>query len=203
MVHAVFDLEPVRVDSDYELAFQHVRGTKRAFVLVLTDLLEESAARPLVDALPVVAVRHAVTVAGAADADLEAAVAASRSCRPTSTAPLSRSTCSMRVHVSPPVCGVRAPTSSRRIRSARHSVRQRVSQGEVDGALLAQPRQITSPQKSAPSAGPDADHRAEPGLGEVRAVPFDDAATTSHGAVPTARSTARFASSWSACARGR
>jgi uncharacterized protein (DUF58 family) len=74
VVHAVFDLEPVRIDANYELAFQHVRGVKRAFVLVLTDLLEESAARPLVDALPVVAVRHAVTVAGAADADLEAAV---------------------------------------------------------------------------------------------------------------------------------
>jgi len=62
-VHSIFDLEPRPVDSDYELAFQHVRGMKRAFVLVLTDLLEESAARPLVEALPVVAVRHAVTVA--------------------------------------------------------------------------------------------------------------------------------------------
>jgi uncharacterized protein (DUF58 family) len=74
VVHAIFDLEPRSVDSDYELAFRHVRGMKRAFVLVLTDLLEESAARPLVDALPVVAVRHAVTVAGAADIELEAAV---------------------------------------------------------------------------------------------------------------------------------
>ena len=33
---------------------------KRAFVLVLTDLLEETAARPLLDALPVLARRHAV-----------------------------------------------------------------------------------------------------------------------------------------------
>ena len=74
VVEAVFDLEPQRIDANYELAFQHVRGAKRAFVLVLTDLLEESAARPLVDALPVLAARHAVTVAGAADAELEAAV---------------------------------------------------------------------------------------------------------------------------------
>ena len=37
----------VPVDSDYELAFRHVGETKRAFVLVLTDLLDESAARPL------------------------------------------------------------------------------------------------------------------------------------------------------------
>ena len=74
VVHALFDLEPVRVDSNYELAFQHVRGVKRAFVLVLTDLLEESAARPLVDAIPVASARHAVTVAGAADLDLDALV---------------------------------------------------------------------------------------------------------------------------------
>jgi len=71
LVDAVYDLEPVRVDSDYELAFQHIRGVKRAFVLVLTDLLEESAARPLVDALPVLARRHAVAVAGASDPDID------------------------------------------------------------------------------------------------------------------------------------
>ena len=74
LVEAVYDLEPVGVDSDYELAFQHVRGVKRAFVLVLTDLLEESAARPLVDALPVLARRHAVAVAGASDPDIDALV---------------------------------------------------------------------------------------------------------------------------------
>ena len=74
VVSALFDLEPVPVESDYELAFAQVRGVKRAFVLVLTDLLEESAAQPLVEALPVLARRHAVTVAGSADPDLDAAV---------------------------------------------------------------------------------------------------------------------------------
>jgi uncharacterized protein (DUF58 family) len=74
VVAALFDLEPVPVESDYELAFAQVRGVKRAFVLVLTDLLEESAAQPLVEALPVLARRHAVTVAGSADPDLDAAV---------------------------------------------------------------------------------------------------------------------------------
>ena len=74
VVQAVYDLEPRSVDSNYERAFQHVRGSKRAFVLVLTDLVEESAARPLVDALPVVSARHAVTVAGASDVQLEASV---------------------------------------------------------------------------------------------------------------------------------
>ncbi len=74
VVSALFDLEPVPVESDYELAFAHIRGVKRAFVLVLTDLLEESAALPLVEALPMLARRHAVAVAGSADPDLDAAV---------------------------------------------------------------------------------------------------------------------------------
>jgi uncharacterized protein (DUF58 family) len=74
VVRAVYDLEPRSVDSDYRLAFQHVRDAKRAFVLVFTDLLEESAARPLVEAVPFLARRHAVAVATAADEDLRAAV---------------------------------------------------------------------------------------------------------------------------------
>jgi uncharacterized protein (DUF58 family) len=71
VVRAVFDIEPTMVDSDYELAFRAVGSGKRAFVLVLTDLLEEAAAQPLVDAMPVLARRHAVVVAGVADPDLE------------------------------------------------------------------------------------------------------------------------------------
>jgi uncharacterized protein (DUF58 family) len=74
VVSALFDLEPVPVESDYDLAFAQIRGVKRAFVLVFTDLLEESAAQPLVEALPVLARRHAVAVAGSADPDLDAAV---------------------------------------------------------------------------------------------------------------------------------
>jgi uncharacterized protein (DUF58 family) len=71
VVRAIFDLEPSTVDSDYELAFRTVGSGKRAFVLVLTDLLEEAAAQPLVDAMPVLARRHAVVVASVADPDLE------------------------------------------------------------------------------------------------------------------------------------
>jgi uncharacterized protein (DUF58 family) len=70
-VRAVFDIEPTMVDSDYELAFRAVGSGKRAFVLVLTDLLEEAAAQPLVDAMPVLARRHAVVVAGVTDPDLD------------------------------------------------------------------------------------------------------------------------------------
>ena len=71
VVEALYDLEPRALDSDYELAFRAVESSKRALVLVLTDLLEERAARPLVDAVPVLARRHHVAVASASDPDLE------------------------------------------------------------------------------------------------------------------------------------
>ena len=71
VVRAVFDLEPISVDSDYELAFRTMGGAKRAMVLVFTDLLEEAAARPLIEAVPLLARRHAVVIATAADPDFE------------------------------------------------------------------------------------------------------------------------------------
>ena len=51
-------------------------GAKRAFVLVLTDLLDEAAARSLSEALPVLARRHAVAIASATDPDVDALLAA-------------------------------------------------------------------------------------------------------------------------------
>lgn len=75
VVRAVFDLEPRPVDSDYEIAFRSVRSTKRSLVLVLTDLVDPAAARSLLDAVPVLARRHAVVVASLQDRDLTAAVA--------------------------------------------------------------------------------------------------------------------------------
>lgn len=77
VVRTVFDLEPRGVDSDYELAFQTVESAKRSLVVVFTDLIEEAAASSLLEAMPVLARRHAVVVASVADPDLEAAVAAS------------------------------------------------------------------------------------------------------------------------------
>jgi uncharacterized protein (DUF58 family) len=72
VVASLFDLEPTTFDSDYALAFNRVGGGKRSFVLVLTDLLEPSAARPLVEAMPILARRHHVVVASATDPDLGA-----------------------------------------------------------------------------------------------------------------------------------
>jgi uncharacterized protein (DUF58 family) len=74
VVRAVFDLEPRPVDSDYDLALRHVGRSKRALVLVLTDLLDESAARTLVASVPVVARHHAVVVASPRDPDVTGAV---------------------------------------------------------------------------------------------------------------------------------
>ena len=71
VVRALFDLEPRPVDSDYELAFRTVGAKKRALILVFTDLLEEAAARPLLEAVPVLARRHAIVVASTSDPDLD------------------------------------------------------------------------------------------------------------------------------------
>ena len=75
VVRALFDLEPSAVDADYELAFQTVEGAKRSLIVVLCDLIEEAAARPLVDAVPVLARRHHVIVASVRDPDLDAQLA--------------------------------------------------------------------------------------------------------------------------------
>jgi uncharacterized protein (DUF58 family) len=71
VVRALFDLEPRPVDADYELAFQTAEGAKRSLIVVFCDLLEEAAARPLVDAVPVLARRHVVLVASVRDPDLD------------------------------------------------------------------------------------------------------------------------------------
>jgi uncharacterized protein (DUF58 family) len=75
VVQGLIDLEPTAEEPDYELAFRSVEGTKRSLVLIFCDLLEETAARPLADAVPVLSRRHAVTVATVRDPDLDALLA--------------------------------------------------------------------------------------------------------------------------------
>ena len=120
------------------------------FVLVLTDLLEEAAARPLVEALPVLARRHAVVVAASADPDLDA--------------PALRAAGRRRVPRGRRARRPRGPRARRRPVAARgrdghrgaagdprRRLRQGVSASEVDGsslAFLTRPRQSTSPQKT-------------------------------------------------------
>ena len=71
---AIFDLEPSRFESNYRLAFERVASSKRAFVLVLTDLLDVAAARPLAGAIPILARKHSVAVASVADPDIAMAI---------------------------------------------------------------------------------------------------------------------------------
>ena len=71
IVRALFDLEPSTLDSDYELAFRSIGLSKRSFVLVFTDLLDEAAARSLIEGMPVLSKRHFVVVASPRDPDLE------------------------------------------------------------------------------------------------------------------------------------
>jgi len=67
VVAAIHALEPAPDESDFELAFRTVAHNKRAFVLLLTDLLDEAASRPLVRAMPILARHHALAVAGVSD----------------------------------------------------------------------------------------------------------------------------------------
>ena len=84
------------VDSDYELAFARVGGAKRALVIVFTDLLDDAAARPLLDAVPVLTRRHAVVVGERARRPIDSAAGARRPTREASTPwprPSTPSTC--------------------------------------------------------------------------------------------------------------
>jgi uncharacterized protein (DUF58 family) len=74
VVQAILDVEPRLVDSDYDLAFRAVGGSKRGLVIVFTDLVDEAAARSLLAAIPVLARRHAVIVASVTDPDLHEAM---------------------------------------------------------------------------------------------------------------------------------
>ena len=73
-INALFDAEPKPVDSDYVRAFQRVESAKRAWVVVFTDLLDEVAARSLIEGVPVLARKHSVAVATVRDPDLESAL---------------------------------------------------------------------------------------------------------------------------------
>jgi uncharacterized protein (DUF58 family) len=80
LLDALLSLQATAVESDFERACARVGGARRALVVVFTDLVDEAAARSLTQAVPMLARRHAVLVASARDAELEA-----RARAPTST----------------------------------------------------------------------------------------------------------------------
>ena len=71
VLEAIHDLEPIGVDADYERAFQQVIGMKRSLVIVLTDLLDDTAGEPLVRSLPILSRKHSVIVASLTDPDID------------------------------------------------------------------------------------------------------------------------------------
>lgn len=71
VVDALFDLHAAPVDSDHLVAYHAVEGGKRACVVILTDVVDVAAARSMVEAMPVLARRHAVLVASVVDDDLQ------------------------------------------------------------------------------------------------------------------------------------
>jgi uncharacterized protein (DUF58 family) len=73
VVRALFDLQATPEDSDFERAFVRVGSSRRGLVIVFTDLIDERAARSLVQAAPMLTRRHAVIVASVGDPVLEAA----------------------------------------------------------------------------------------------------------------------------------
>ncbi len=73
-LRALYDIEPSAAESDYGRAFRQFERTKRAMVFLFTDLVEEVAARPLVEAMPVLARKHAVTLVSPRDPDLQEAI---------------------------------------------------------------------------------------------------------------------------------
>ena len=94
IVAALFDLEPTAEEATTRSPSAASARSKRAFVLVLTDLLDQSAARPLVDAMPVLARRHHVVVASAATASSRRCSTPSPPGRSTSIARSRRRRCS-------------------------------------------------------------------------------------------------------------
>ncbi|MGO9027017.1 MAG: DUF58 domain-containing protein [Acidimicrobiales bacterium] len=75
VVRALFDLEPVEIESDYDRAFQAVAGRKRALVVLFTDLVDAAAARTLLAVMPTLARRHVIMVVSCRDPDLDQAIA--------------------------------------------------------------------------------------------------------------------------------
>ena len=95
----------------------HVASSKRALVIVFTDLLEEAAARSLVHACRSSRAATRSSSAGVVDPDLDATLAnARRRASSTSTAPPPRSTSSPPASGPRPGCAVRARRCSRRPR---------------------------------------------------------------------------------------
>jgi uncharacterized protein (DUF58 family) len=78
VLEALHDLEPEMIEPSYARAFQHIASNtkKRAFVVILTDLVDRDSSKELINSLKLLRPRHLPLVATIGDRDLNAAVAA-------------------------------------------------------------------------------------------------------------------------------
>lgn len=75
-LEALHDMEPELIEPSYARAFQFVASSskKRAFVVVLTDLVDKESSRELINSLKLLRPRHLPLVVTIGDRDLNAAV---------------------------------------------------------------------------------------------------------------------------------
>jgi uncharacterized protein (DUF58 family) len=73
---AISDVEVNYVDSRYDRVFTELAHRKRSLLVLFTDLFDAAAGTALLEALPVLARRHAVLVASCRDPDLQQIAAA-------------------------------------------------------------------------------------------------------------------------------
>lgn len=75
-LETLVDLEPQLVESSYSRAFQFISSNtkKRAFVVILTDVIDKDSSSRLLEALPLLRPRHLPLVATIGDRDLNASV---------------------------------------------------------------------------------------------------------------------------------
>lgn len=76
VLEALYDVEPELIEPSYARAFQFITSNtkKRAFVVVLTDLVDKDSSKELITSLNLLRPRHLPLVATIGDRDLNAAV---------------------------------------------------------------------------------------------------------------------------------
>ena len=76
VLEALHDLEPELIEPSYARAFQFIASNskKRAFVVILTDLVDKESSRELINSLKLLRPRHLPLVVTIGDRDLNATV---------------------------------------------------------------------------------------------------------------------------------
>lgn len=79
VLEALHDMEPELIEPSYARAFQFIASStkKRAFVVILTDLVDKDSSRELINSLKLLRPRHLPLVATIGDRDLNAMVSTS------------------------------------------------------------------------------------------------------------------------------